>query len=490
MDKNPKQVYRFAPSPTGFLHVGGARTAIFNWLLARKSGGKFLLRIEDTDRQRSTAESVRQIMSSLQWLGLSWDESPLFQSTRLERHQQAAMELLKTGKAYYCFCAKEKNETEQEESKHKTYLYDGRCRNLTPDQADKNLKRRLPAVVRIKLPAGITRFIDGVHGEVTFNHTELDDFVLLRSDRTPVYQLAVVVDDHDMGVTHVLRGDDHLSNTPKQIHIYQALNWQVPQFSHLPLILGPDRQRLSKRHGATSVEEFQEEGILPEALFNYLCLLGWSPGDDTEIMSREVLIERFSLDRANKANTVFDQQKLIWMNSKYLAGMPAAEILEKIRHRLKPGERTEAENTRDSFIMLLELLKPRSQTLLDFLSASRFYFEDPGGYEEQAVWKYFTETGTADLLTQLADVLAGVDSFKADLLEKNIRKFAEQQKLNAGRVIHPLRLALTGRSSSPGIFEILEVLGRKKALRRIGQAVEYIKALRYYNTGQKSTGQP
>jgi glutamyl-tRNA synthetase len=268
------------------------------------------------------------------------------------------------------------------------------------------------------------------------------------------------------------------------------LNWQVPQFSHLPLILGPDRQRLSKRHGATSVEEFQEEGILPEALFNYLCLLGWSPGDDTEIMSREVLIERFSLDRANKANTVFDQQKLIWMNSKYLAGMPAAEILEKIRHRLKPGERTEAENTRDSFIMLLELLKPRSQTLLDFLSASRFYFEDPGGYEEQAVWKYFTETGTADLLTQLADVLAGVDSFKADLLEKNIRKFAEQQKLNAGRVIHPLRLALTGRSSSPGIFEILEVLGRKKALRRIGQAVEYIKALRYYSTGQKSTGQP
>jgi glutamyl-tRNA synthetase len=477
MNKNLKPIYRFAPSPTGFLHVGGARTAIFNWVLAKKEGGKFLLRLEDTDSQRSTLEYVQQIISSLQWLGISWDGPPLFQSTRLKSHHQAALKLIKMGKAYYCFCSKEKTAEGNDKPEQKTYLYDGRCRNLSRDEVRQNFNRQLPAVVRIKLPTGITRFTDGVHGEITIKNTELDDFVLLRSDGTPVYQLAVVVDDHDMGVTHILRGDDHLSNTPKQIHIYQALNWKVPQFSHLPLILGSDRQRLSKRHGATSVEEFQEKGILPEALFNYLCLLGWSPGDDTEIMSREEIITRFSLDRINVANTVFDQQKLIWMNAKYLASLSTSEILAKINSRLSSVEKGEIEDNKDSFLLLLGLLKPRSHTLLDFLEGSRFYFADPDDYEQVAVKKYFTVTGAADLLIQISDVLNGSVSFRAEQLEKNLRQFAEKQNMSAGQVIHPLRLALIGHSSSPGIFEVLEVLGRKKAIRRIGRAVDYIRGL-------------
>jgi glutamyl-tRNA synthetase len=488
MNKNPRSVYRFAPSPTGFLHVGGARTAIFNWLLAKKEGGKFLLRVEDTDSQRSTLEYVQQIISSLQWLGISWDGPPLFQSTRFKSHHQAAMNLIKMGKAYYCFCSKEKTETGNDKPDQKTYLYDGRCRNLSRDEVQQNFNRQLPAVVRIKLPAGITRFIDGVHGEITINNTELDDFVLLRSDGTPVYQLAVVVDDHDMGVTHVLRGDDHLSNTPKQIHIYQALNWNVPQFSHLPLILGPDRQRLSKRHGATSVEEFREKGIMPEALFNYLCLLGWSPGDDTEIMSREEIITRFSLDRINIANAVFDQQKLTWMNAKYLAGLSPSEIFEKINSHLSSAEKNEIENDRDSFLLLLGLLKPRSRTLLDFLEGCRFYFFDPADYEQTAVKKHFSVSGAADLLIQLSDVLNGSVSFRADQLEKNLRQFAEKQNMNAGQVIHPLRLALIGHSSSPGIFEVLEVLGRKKVIRRIGKAVDFIKAQSNKGTELQSRG--
>lgn len=474
MHEKSHTVYRFAPSPTGFLHVGGARTAIFNWLLARNEGGKFLLRIEDTDRQRSTDESVQQIINSMQWLGLSWNESPLFQSTRLQRHQKTAIQLLEAGKAYYCFCSREKNANEDANTSAKTYLYDGRCRNLNSAEIKRNLEQHLPAVIRLKLSSGTTRFVDGVHGEVVINNSELDDFVILRSDQTPVYQLAVVVDDHDMGVTHVLRGDDHLSNTPKQIHIYQALNWKIPQFSHLPLILGPDKQRLSKRHGATSVEEFRDRGILPEALFNYLCLLGWSPGDDTEIMSRDDIINRFSLDRINKANTIFDQQKLLWMNAKYLAKLSAAEILEKIIDRLDTTEKKAADENRGSIILLLELLKPRSHTLLDFITGSRFFFVEPQTYEDGAVKKYFTIAGVAEKLQSLADYLAGPHSFQAGELEKKIREFAGQQNVDAAQIIHPLRLALTGKSRSPGIFEVLEVLGQEKVLRRISKAIEFI----------------
>lgn len=481
MNKNLNSVYRFAPSPTGFLHVGGARTAIFNWLLANHEGGKFLLRIEDTDRQRSTEASVAQIITSLMWLGLSWDETPLFQSSRLERHQQAAMDLLKMGKAYYCFCSREKPEPDGEHSDNnrKSYLYNGRCRSLSQEEVNRNLRDGLPAVVRLMLPPGTTRFIDGVHGRVVIDNAELDDFVLLRSDRTPVYQLAVVVDDHDMGVTHVLRGDDHLSNTPKQIHIYHAMNWPVPQFSHLPLILGSDKQRLSKRHGATSVEEFQEQGILPASLFNYLCLLGWSPGDDKEIMTKEEIIERFSLERTNKASAVFDQQKLLWMNAKYLADLSATDILDKIQDRLTTIEKKEIENNRDSFLLLLDLLKPRSRTLIDFLEGSRFFFSDPETYEEAAVKKYFSSPDAEEFLGKVSGLLSEQIDFRVGQIEQLIRGFAESQKMSAGQVIHPLRLALTGRSASPGIFEVLEVLGREKVLRRIGRAVEHIKALRH-----------
>jgi glutamyl-tRNA synthetase len=478
MNEKSIPVYRFAPSPTGYLHVGGARTAIFNWLLARNEGGRFLLRIEDTDAQRSTDQSVQQILRSLQWLDLNWDEPPFYQSQRLDRHRQVAVELVQAGRAYYCFCSGERSGGNQENSGDKTYLYNGRCRNLSSVEIEKNLSLHLPAVIRIKLPAGHTRFVDGVHGEIAVDNSELDDFIILRSDQTPVYQLAVVVDDHDMGITHVLRGDDHLSNTPKQIQLYQALNWPVPQFSHLPLILGPDKQRLSKRHGASSVEEFREQGILPEALFNYLCLLGWSPGDDSEIMSKEELVRRFSLERTNKANAAFDQQKLIWMNSRYLADLSPTAILDKLNNYFRPFEIEEVEKNKASFLALIDLLKPRSRTLPDFISGSRFYFQDPDSYEEQAVQKYFSPPGTANLIEQLGKVLSEQVLFQSASLELIIRRFATVQKLNAGQVIHPLRLVLTGRSSSPGIFEIIEILGKEKTLRRLKRAAEYIRAQR------------
>ena len=318
---NDEQVrVRFAPSPTGVLHVGGARTAIFNWLLAKQNRGEFLLRIEDTDKKRSNPESINQILRSLSWLGLDWHGDPYYQSKAIDRHKQCAVELLKTGKAYRCFCtvALLQKERRRAEADRTAFLYDGRCARLSAEQIQTNLDNALPYALRLAIGKGETVFNDAVRGSVCVDHNQLDDFIILRSDGTPVYHLAVVVDDHDMGVTHVIRGDDHLSNTPKQILIYQALGWRVPQFGHLPLIHGMDGGRLSKRHGATSVEDFRSRGILADALFNYLCLLGWSPGDDKEIMSQKELITLFSLNRVNKKNAIFDEKKLDWINGKYL----------------------------------------------------------------------------------------------------------------------------------------------------------------------------
>ena len=279
IENKSNYIFRFAPSPTGFLHVGGARTAIFNWLMARKYNGKFLIRIEDTDRARSTKESIEQIFDSLKWFDLFWDDEPVFQSSRLERHIEVVHELLNKNKAYRCFCSKEMLQEKRDSGKkeNKGYIYDKTCRYLSKEIINQNLKKKIPYSIRIKVPTGITSYVDGVHEQISVNNLEIDDFIILRTDKTPVYQLSVVVDDFDIGVTHVIRGDDHLSNTPKQIIIYAAMNWPVPSFSHLPLILGEDKIRLSKRHGATSVVEFEEQGILPEVLFNYLCLFSTFP---------------------------------------------------------------------------------------------------------------------------------------------------------------------------------------------------------------------
>jgi glutamyl-tRNA synthetase len=478
MITNSNSVYRFAPSPSGYLHVGGARTAIFNWLLARKEYGKFLLRIEDTDRSRSTDQAVKQIITSLQWLGLDWDEEPLFQSHRLQRHNQVVKQLLERDRAYFCFCSKEIIEEQKQKSQRnkKTFLYDKRCRRLKKEEVAHNLASGKSYAVRLKVPEGKIHFNDSIHGETVIDSAEIDDFVIQRSDKTPVYQLAVVIDDHDMHVTHVLRGDDHFSNTPKQLLIYRAMEWPAPSFGHLPLILGKDKQRLSKRHGATSVEELSQMGILPQALFNFLCLLGWSPGDDREIMDRKELIQLFSLERVNKANAVFDEQKLIWMNGKYLSMTSNEQVVSLLKRDLDDSEKKILSEDSTSFLHFVQLLKERARTLNDMRSSMDYFFYDPTVYDQEGVDKYFKKNNSLHLLQELKILLTDMKDFSALSLEPKFRYFAQKEDLKLGELIHPLRLALTGRLASPGIFEIMEILGEKKVQRRISKAIDFIQS--------------
>lgn len=479
MDKKSDSVYRFAPSPTGVLHIGGARTAIFNWLLAKNSGGKFLLRIEDTDRKRSTKESIDQILKSLAWLEINWEGEPYYQSQAIVRHKQFASQLLDDGNAYRCFCRPEtlQEERKRAEAKKSAFLYDGRCARLSAEEIQSNLDNGLSYTLRLAVKEGETAFDDAVRGRVRVDHSELDDFIIIRSDGTPVYHLAVVVDDHDMGVTHVIRGDDHLSNTPKQILIYQSLGWEVPQFSHLPLIHGIDGGRLSKRHGATSVEEFRSKGILSDALFNYLCLLGWAPGNDKEIMSRQELINLFSLDRVNKNNATFDEKKLEWINGKYLSFCSNDQIINLLGEILSDSEAESVENEKESFTQLIELVKIREHTLTNIYQSVSFFFMDPDHYEEKGVEKYFKNNNALNLLEKLKFHLKQANYFEAAALETDIRSLAEDLGIKAGVLIHPLRLALTGRVASPGIFDVLQIIGREKVIRRLNNAIRFMEML-------------
>ncbi len=473
MDKKVNSVYRFAPSPTGLLHVGGARTAIFNWLLAKKEGARFLLRIEDTDEKRSSKESLDQIINSLDWLDIKWDGSPLFQSKHKERHKQIANELLEKGKAYRCFCTPDmlQEERKRAEANKKAFLYNGRCRQLIASEIESNLKNNKTFTLRLRIDDGETTFNDLIRGGVTVKHVELDDFVILRSDRSPVYHLAVVVDDHDMGITHVVRGDDHLSNTPKQILIYEALGWQIPIYAHVPLICGFDGARLSKRHGATAVEEFKEKGFLPDALFNYLCLLGWAPGDDRELMSRDEIVSSFSLDRISKKDAIFDEKKLKWMNGKYLSQQSNNHLTNLLGPILAKNEQVKIEKDRQNFLFLIDLVKTRAQTVNEIYENIEFYFSDPGSYEEKGVDKYFRNDDAIDLLDRLMSQLIKEENFDAENMEKIVRELADTLGIKAGTLIHPLRLALTGRTTSPGIFDVMQILGRETVIRRIEKAL-------------------
>ena len=470
---------RFAPSPTGFLHVGGARTAIFNWLLARKYGGSFLLRIEDTDRTRSTVEAEQQILSALQQLGLDWDGAPYYQSKHRERHIQAAQQLLDEGLAYRCFCTKEElaEKRRQAEINKINQRYDGTCRNLPQSVIEKNLAEGKPFSVRFKVQAGQTSWMDEIHGETRVDNNTLDDFIIVRQDGTPTYQLAVVTDDHDMGITLILRGDDHIANTNKQILLYNALHWPVPRFGHIPLILGPDKVRLSKRHGAASVGEFTEQGILPEALFNYLCLLGWSPGDDREIMSKEELINEFDISRINHSAAVFDVKKLFWINSRYLAELPFEPVWRYVQEWLKAQGWQLQPSEAEQFRMLVSLMQVRSNSLLELTNGLNIFFKAPEVYEEKGVRKFFLKGKARELLEELKQELDKKDNhFFSDieLIETFIRNFAAQRETAAAKVIHPLRLALTGSTASPGIFELLYVLGKEKTKVRMENALEFI----------------
>ena len=469
-------VYRFAPSPTGFLHVGGARTAIFNWLLAKQSGGKFLLRIEDTDEQRSSSEFTHQIINSLKWLSLDWHDSPIYQSQRKKRYLEVVNKLVAENKAYQCFCAPDelKQKREIAEKNKSDYVYDKTCLNLSDAEVQAKLAENLPYTIRLKTGSGSLTYNDKVMGIVKNDIHLIGDFILVRSNGSPVYQLAVVVDDHDMGVTDVIRGADHLANTPKQILIMQALNWDIPQFAHLPLILGPDKKRLSKRHGSTSVEEFKKNGFLSEALFNYLCLLGWASGDDTEIFNIEELINEFKLENVNKSNAVFDEQKLKWMNAKYISSLPGRALLN-LSNEYRQLEDSIKLEEKKSTEKLADLVKLRAETLNDFEDRLYFYYNEPKSYNEKGIKKYFG-FDSINLLQQINQILNLENDFETEKIENIVRNLADEFNISAAKLIHPLRLALTGDIASPGIFEIIEILGKDKVCKRINNAIVFIKS--------------
>lgn len=481
---------RFAPSPTGYLHIGGARTALFNWLFARKMGGKLILRIEDTDTERLKEDSVSQILTSLKWLGLNWDEGPeaggecgpYYQSERRELYSKYAQQLLDEGKAYYCFCTPADLEAEREKQRaaKQPFRYARTCRELDPEVAKARAAAGEPYSVRIKIPTeGSITVHDLIHGDVTFNMDQFDDFVIVKSNGMPTYNFAVVVDDHLMGMTHVLRAEEHLSNTPKQLLIYEALGFEPPKFGHMPMILAPDRSKLSKRHGATSVEEFRAQGYLPEAIINYLTLLGWGPGDEREIFTLEETVKLFELEQMSKKAAVYDTKKLTWMNGQYLSELPLEKILSEAEtFFIKDGLVTKewlAEN-KEYFAKLVDTVRVRVKTLQEVADASAYFFKDVEAYDEKGVAKHF-KPEAAELLEKCIAALEADEVFDLTSTEAIYNKIAADNGLALGKVIHPTRLALTGRTVSPGMFDVMVLLGKEKTLARMRKAVEYIKSL-------------
>ncbi|MCF7802161.1 MAG: glutamate--tRNA ligase [Candidatus Marinimicrobia bacterium] len=471
---------RFAPSPTGFLHVGGARTALFNYLLARSQGGSFLLRIEDTDLERSTPEMVNAILEGLTWLGLEWDEEPVYQSKNRSAHVDAANQLLEQGHSYRCFCSKEVLDSKRRKAEEEgcAYRYDGTCRNLSPDEIEDNLKEKKPFVVRFSVPReGITRFKDIVRKNVEVQNSEIDDFVILRSDGSPVYQLAVVVDDIAMEVTHIIRGEDHISNTPKQILLYLALGAKPPRFGHVPLILGTDGKRLSKRHGATSVLAFAEQGILPEAMFNFLALLGWSAKDNREFYQPEEIIQHFQPAGFNKTPAVFDEDKLQWLNSQHIKVLPVTELLKRVQPVFNQHDLGEAFDAAGEAFNLkaLALLQEKMRTLQEFATFGKYFWVDPVQYSEAAVERHFKAEGVSENLEAVWTALAQCGPFEVGQIEARIRALADELGVKAAGLIHPIRVALTGFHVSPSLFDMMAVLGQETCLRRLQNAVAYLK---------------
>lgn len=475
---------RFAPSPTGYLHVGGARTALFNWLYARHYGGQFLLRIEDTDKARSTDESTRAIFEGMEWLGLDWDEEVVYQGANLARHQADAHRLLADGAAYRCFCTTaELDEMRREaESRKQAFKYDRRCLRLAPDEVERRVAAGDPFVIRFRMPEGETAWDDLVHGRISFANEDIGegDFIILRSDGTPIYNLAVVSDDIAMRITLVMRGDDHISNTPKQIVLYRALGAEVPQFAHLPMIHGLDGKKLSKRHGATAVGDYRHMGILPQAMLNFLALLGWSPGNDVEVMTVAEMVERFSVDGLSKKAAIFDTKKLEWMNGQHLSLMASDALLPIVADALeRAGLATAAdvEARRDWYIRLLDLLKVRARTVDDIVRQAKPYVHEAIDYDPEAVAKQWKDpAATSSLLAATRDALASLERWAPDPMEERLRTLAEERGIAAGKIFQPLRVALTGLSVSPGIFDVLAMLGRDRSLARIDAAIAEVGA--------------
>jgi len=456
---------RFAPSPTGFLHIGGARTALFNWLFARHHGGKFILRIEDTDQMRSTEESTRAILDAMSWLGLNWDEGPYFQAERVGLHREMVQKLVQEGKAYYCTCTPEELEEKRKRAlaAGRKPKYDGTCR-------ERNLSKSPGSVVRFRsAQTGTTVVQDLIKGDIVFNNEELDDLVIERADGYPTYNFAVVVDDALMNITHVIRGDDHVNNTPRQILLYQALGFTVPQFAHVPMILGADKARLSKRHGATSVMAYKDMGYLPEALVNYLVRLGWAHGDQ-EIFSLQELVGLFSLEAVGKSPAVFNPEKLLWLNAHYIRQTPT----DRLCVLMKDFWPAAAAGADEAFARkVVGDLKNRCRTLAEMAAAADFYFADRLHYEPEAAQK-FLQPEIADYLKEIAAGISSMKNFTQEGIEEFLKAYVREKEIKLKVIAQPLRVALTGKTISPGIDEVMVTLGKERAAQRILDAVTYI----------------
>ena len=508
MTSAAKPRVRFAPSPTGYLHVGGARTALFNWLFARREGGTFILRVEDTDVERNRPELVDGILESLRWLGLDWDEGPIFQSQRLASYKAAAERVLASGHAYLCFCAPssyagadaapeeaEDDAAEQSSAPDPAAKTPGSaaapakalrksacsCRNLSREEQAAKRARGEPAAIRFHVPpGGTTQFQDAVFGPREVANEEMEDFVLLRSNGAPTYQLGAVVDDIAMGITHVIRGADHLSNTPKQVLFYRALGAEPPIFAHVPLILGPDRSRMSKRHGATSVASYKDEGFLPEAFRNFLALLGWSPGGDVELLSTEEMVEKFSLAGVSRTNAVFDRAKLEWFNQQYLQKLPLDSLLPAVEAELRRAslwrDEWAAGAGREWLARTVDLLRPRTRLLPDFSHWGRAFFSDEFGYEAAAREKFWKEPRLAEWLPKLAEGYAAQPEWNHDACDKTLRDLAAAENVKAGVLINATRVAIVGVAVAPPLFDTMVALGRERVVARLRRALPHLTA--------------
>jgi glutamyl-tRNA synthetase len=459
--------------------VGGARTALFNWLFARHEGGVFVLRIEDTDRARSSDAMTQAILDGMRWLGLDWDEGPHFQADGVDRQRRDALTLLERRHAYRCFCTPEAIEARRAQAGDSAdaFRYDRYClHHLTPEESAQRAAQGQAFAIRFFVPEGVTSWHDLVHGRIDFANADVEDFIVLRSDGTPVYNMAVVSDDIAMAITHVIRGDDHISNTPKQILLYQALEQSLPAFAHVPMILAADGKRLSKRHGATAVGEYQSLGILPQALVNFLALLGWSPGNDDEILPVEEMIRRFSLEAINKKSAVFDVQKLEWMNGRYLAAATAEVLAPLVSERIIAHGLSDEASLRarwDWLLRLVELLKTRARTVDELALQASPYLREQVSYDAEAVEKHWKErTAVRARLSNVRERFAAADAWEPAALEVVLRNLATELGMGAGKLIHPLRVALIGTASGPGIFDVAVLLGRAAVLSRLDTALE------------------
>jgi len=482
---------RFAPSPTGNLHIGGARTALFNWLFARHNGGSFILRIDDTDLARSTEESTRGILSALRWLGIDWDEGPVvggpygpyFQSQRLGIYKDMAQKLIDQGVAYYCYCTPEELAQRRKEAmaSGKAPKYDGRCRELSLQERKSKEAEGFKPAIRLRIPeSGETVVHDLFRGDVAFSNDVLDDFIIIKSNGMPTYNFACVVDDALMRISHIIRAEEHLSNTPRQILVYQALGYQVPVFAHVSMILAPDRSKLSKRHGATSVEEFRDGGYLPAALINYLALLGWSPEGEEEIFSLPELVNQFTLERVGKTAAIYDIKKLTWMNGHYLNEEDLDRIVElaiPFFQRKNLISENPSQEEMDYLRKVVEAVRSRVKTLAEVADAAEYFFVDEFSYDEKGVRKHFRKEKAAEYLSKAKERLAALSDFTLETTETAYRDLSEELGIKAAEIIHPTRLAISGRTMGPGLFDIMVILGKEKTLERMERAVQYIENL-------------